>query len=87
MTDLIFNNVQKVEQFYQFQSELIEFLKKDRKNKGISEQEMAKLLGISRNKLRGIEKCEILDIQIIMKYCEKNKIDVAIVVTFDKWKD
>jgi len=83
MTDLIFSNIQEIEQYLKFNFKIVQILKNLRLKNKITENDMAIQLGISRGKLRGIENGSVIDIIILIKYCEINKMTLGIVVEFD----
>lgn len=84
MNELIFTNVQKLEQLEKAKIEIIKRLKKTRLASKMSEQELSEWLKISRNTFRKLEKGDDIDLELLIKYGEKFGMTIDFLITLDE---
>ena len=86
MKVIVKQNVQKKKQFDEMFIEIVSELKHQRKLKNISENEMAKMLEVSRSTLRRLESATTKDVELLLKYSNYFNAEVGVVFEIKKVK-
>ena len=79
MKVIVKQNAQKKKQFDEMFIEIVSELKHQRKLKNISENEMAKMLEVSRSTFRRLESATIKDVELLLKYSNYFNAEVGVV--------
>jgi len=86
MKVIVKQNAQKKKQFDEMFIEIVSELKHQRKLKNISENEMAKMLEVSRSTFRRLESATIKDVELLLKYSNYFNAEVGVVFEIKKVK-